>query len=374
MKIGYDIRSFLSNETGIGIYFKNLVNQIITSYDHRYYLLSASLKKRFDKRKLKLNSNVVLKDKRIPVSLLDLLWYRAKLLPFGFFFRQSMDLVHSPVPSLIPGRHKQIITVHDLCLVDSPELVNQDTISNFQHDLHESIEKANGIVAVSEFTKDRILSNFGNQYQSKIKVIYHGSDLDDIEETMPESSQPLPEKYLLYVGTIEPRKNISVLLRAIDDILGEHPDLKLLVCGNKGWESDQTYRLLEQKIIEKKVIHLPYSNRASLKYLYRNASLLLFPSIYEGFGLPILEAAHCGTSVACSDIPVFREIFKEFPIYFDHMDPIDIADKINTFLNSPDMAAKKLKLGKDLASRFSWSKCGQQTMRFYEETIDENRS
>ena len=365
MNIGYDIRSFLSNETGIGIYFKNLINTITTDNSDNYFLLSSSFKERFNNSKLSNSDNYIIKDVKIPVSILNFLWYRLKTLSFSFFFKKDIDLVHSPVPAIIPGNHKNIITVHDLCLFDRPELVSLETIKNFKKDMLYSLNKSDGVIAVSKFTKERILKNFGQQFSTKIKVIYHGSDFDKVQERKPDKK--LPDKYLLFVGTIEPRKNIISILKALDKIIKKHKDIKLVICGSRGWDNKQVFELLDKKVEEKKVVLFEYIDRAELKYIYSRASLLVFPSIYEGFGLPILEAAYNGIPVACSDIPVFKEIFNDYPIYFDYKNSEDIAFKINDLLADKLKYNDKKNIAKEIKLKYTWQKAANKTLLYYKE-------
>jgi len=366
MNIGYDIRSFLTNETGIGIYFKNLINTIIEKeQSNNYFLFSSSYKERFNRSKLSDTASFTLKDTKIPVSILNLLWYRFKLLHFEFFFKNKIDLVHSPVPAIIPGKHKNIITVHDLCLFDRPELVSIETINNFRKDMLYSLNKADGIIAVSKFTKNRILNNFGRHFYSKIRVIYHGSDFDLVKSK--KIALNLPEKYLLFVGTIEPRKNIISILHSLDKIINIHKDIKLVICGSMGWDSKEVFDLLDKKIKEKKVILFEYLKRSELKYIYSKARFLVFPSIYEGFGLPILEAAYNGIPVVCSDIPVFREIFDNFPVYFNLNDPDDISLKINELLSDNKKYQEKKKITEKIRLKYTWKEAARETLAFYKE-------
>lgn len=366
MNIGYDIRSFLSNETGIGVYFRNLIKTILKNNNSdNFFLFSASFKERFDISKLSKSDNIILKDLKIPVSVLNFLWYRLRILPFNLFFREKIYLVHSPVPAIIPGNHKNIITVHDLCLLDRPDLVSSETIKNFKKDMLFSLENADRIISVSEFTKSRILENFGKEFSSKIKVIYHGSDFDIVEEKEPDLK--LPDRYLLFVGTLEPRKNISSILNSLDTIIKADKDIKLVICGSKGWESKDVFELLNKKVKEGKVILFEYLNRSELKYIFKRAKLLVFPSIYEGFGLPILEAAYNNLPVACSDIPVFREIFDNFPVYFNHKNPDDISKKIIELINNSKKYDEKINIAKNIKQNYTWEKAAAETIDVYKE-------
>jgi glycosyltransferase involved in cell wall biosynthesis len=366
MNIGYDFRSFLSAETGIGVYFRNITRKMIETHrEDFFYLFSSSLKERFDRRQLPGGDNYFFKEFRLPVSLLNFCWYRLGFPPFGFFFAKKMDLVHSPLPIILPGKHKNIITVHDLCLIEDPALVMKEATRYFSDSLARSLAKADGVIAVSEFTRSRLLALFGQEHASRIKVIYHGSDLEEVTAKAP--GIPLPERYLLYVGTLEPRKNLVNLIRALAKTSKQDDALHLVIAGKKGWACDDFFRVLDSSGIKERVIILDYVRRQELKFLYLNAELLVMPSHYEGFGLPLLEAAYCGLPAACSDLPVFREIFSDFPVYFDQQDPGDLAEKICRLLHDRRLYEEKRARAGEIKKRLTWFAAAKQTGDFYRE-------
>jgi glycosyltransferase involved in cell wall biosynthesis len=366
MNIGYDIRSFLSAETGIGVYFRNLTREIIeTNREDFFYLFSSSLKERFDRSRLPGGDNYRFKEFRLPVSVLNFCWYKLGIPPFGFFFGRKMDLVHSPLPIIFPGKHKNIITVHDLCLIDHPGLVMKEATRYFRDSLAHSLEEADGVIVVSEFTRSRLLAHFGREYAARTRVIYHGSDLETVTARAP--GFPLPEKYLLYVGTREPRKNLANLIQALAAVNKRDDSVHLVIAGKKGWDCDEFLRVLNGSGMKDRVIMPDYVRREELKFLYTNAALLVMPSHYEGFGLPLLEAAYCGLPAACSEIPVFREIFADFPEYFDPKDPGDMAAKICLLLEDRRLyEEKKLRAG-EIGKKRTWAEAARQTEDFYRE-------
>ncbi len=364
MKIGYDIRSFLKEESGIGIYIKNLLKYFLKKdMENEYYLLSSSLKDRFDKTMLPPSENLKIKDFRIPVKMLNYLWYKLKFPPLDFFFLKRLDLIHSPVPSIIPGGRKKIITIHDTCFIDKPLLVMQEAIDYFKKDFIKSVKKADGIIAISEWTKSRILDIAGKEYEDKIEVIYHGSDFDNLKSQKPGFS--LPERYLLFVGTIEPRKNILRMIKAMKIIINEDKDLKLLLVGKKGWAYKEILEYMAKSGMDESIIITEYVSREELKYIYEKSLFLIFPSLYEGFGLPILESAYTETPVIASDIRVFREIFRDFPVYFDPLSPEDMAEAIKNLLSDKKLYQQKKQLAVQLKERLKLEYMTENTLNFY---------
>jgi glycosyltransferase involved in cell wall biosynthesis len=252
-------------------------------------------------------------------------------------------------------------------MLDLPEMVERETIIKFKRKLSESVNRADGIIAVSNFTKNGLIENFGQAIADKIRVIYHGSDFDSFSSQQPNFS--LPSDYILFVSTIEPRKNLSALIRAFSYIRSQKRKLHLLIVGRKGWDYLNIKKLIAEESLEKSVIFLDYLNRQELKYLYEKAKSLVFPSHYEGFGLPILEAAYTGTPVLCSSIPVFKEIYKDFPVYFERNNPEDIAQKTLELINSPDRCRARIKLSREIKHKYRWPNTTEETLKFYRDRM-----
>ncbi|MEN8154714.1 MAG: glycosyltransferase family 1 protein [Acidobacteriota bacterium] len=366
MKIGLDIRSFLSRETGVGVYFKNLLNGIakIDKFNE-YFLFSSSLKERFPEENLPPFQNYKLKDLKIPVSLLNSLWFRFKFPPLGMFFGNRLDLVHSPNPILIPGGKKKIITVHDLSFIDLPDYVMPEAVKYFSGTLKSSLEKADKIITVSEFTKERILEHFGSDFENKISYIYHGCDLDEITEKPVEFE--LPRDFLLFTGTLEPRKNLTTLIKAFSLVRQKQNGVKLILAGKKGWMFNEIRRMISILKLEDEILISEYLNREQLKFLYKKAKLLVFPSHYEGFGLPLLEAANSGLPVIASDLKVFKEIFSDFPVYFNKDDPEDLGEKILSLYDDSTLYKRKKTEALSISKKFSWEKAAEKTLEIYNE-------
>ncbi len=366
MKIGLDIRSFLNKETGVGVYFKNLLYNIAKiDRDNEYFLFSSSFRDRFEKEKIPAFQNYKFRDLKLPVSLLNFLWFRIKFPPLGLFFGTSLDLIHSPNPIPIPGGRKKIITVHDLSFIDTPGFLMPEAKKYFSGTLKRSLEKADRIITVSEYSKERILEHFGTRFEDKITVIYHGCDLAEITEKPVKFK--LPEEFLLFTGTLEPRKNLTTLIKAYSLAGKKRSGLKLILAGKKGWMFEEINRLISVLKLENDIIISEYLEREELKFLYKKAKILVFPSHYEGFGLPILEAADSELPVIASGLKVFKEIFREFPVYFEENDPEDLEGKISLLLEDKTMYERKKNEARSVSKRFSWEKSAKETLKIYNE-------
>ena len=201
------------------------------------------------------------------------------------------------------------------------------------------------IITVSEFSKRELIENLKFSPED-IEIIYNGSPAKNVSPTKKGN-------YLLVIGNARPRKNLERLLEAFFLMLEKKPDLKLIISG----KCDERMEEIIGKTRKQTNENLKFTGFVSeeeKRKLMTEAAILVFPSLYEGFGIPIVEAGACGTPVACSDIPSFREIAGEAAIFFNPLDKNDIAEKILSLLDSPKKLQDLSELGKVNAARFDW--------------------
>ncbi len=368
MKIAYDIRPFLRNETGVGVYLKNLLFSLATiDIENRYLLFSSSFKERFKSENLPPFNNYKFKDMRIPVKLLNYLWYKKFFPPIDLFFREKADIVHSPNPLTIPAHGKKIITVHDLSFIDHPSLTTEESGKYFRKKIKRSLEKCDGIISISQFTKNRIIDLFGDKLKDKIRVIYNGSDMKKTESIKPNLK--IPDRFILFTGTLEPRKNLLLLIKAFSMLKKRDENIKLILAGSADERAVPVLKKISELKLEDDVIITGYIKREEIRYLYDSCTIFVFPSHYEGFGIPVLEAASLKKPSVISDIPVFREIFENYPVYFDKDSPEDLMQKITTLLSDPHLSEKVSERGEKIAKKYSWSRAAKETLAFYMEVM-----
>ncbi len=284
MKIGLDIRPFLSGETGVGVYFKNLLHAMSElDSEHFFYLLSSSFREKFPQRSLPDFRNKKFIDLKIPVSLLNLLWFKFRFPPMGLFFMEKLDLTHSPNPLITPGGKKKIITIHDLSFIDAPDLAMKEAVTYFSPLIKRSVNRADGIISVSQFTKSKIGDIFGKETEDKTQVIYHGSDLDLFEEKEPGFE--IPERFFLFTGTLEPRKNLAALIRGFALAKEKAIDVKLILSGGYGAQFGEITRLISILRLDNDVILPGYLKRKSLN---------IYIAVHSPwFSLPIMKDSGC---------------------------------------------------------------------------------
>jgi len=365
MNIACDIRVFLSRETGVGTYYKNLLKQLAASdRQNRYLLFSSSWKVRFPQAKIPGFTDQRLIDARIPVRVLNWLWAHWQVPALEFFFREKIAVAHSPTPMLLPCRGKKIITIHDLFFVTDQKLVQPDSRRYFRRQLGRNIERADGIICISQATCAQLLEMFPAA-AAKTTVIHLGV----APQFFTASGRPeelhekysLPEKYILFTGTIEPRKNLPALLGALIQLKQKGIVIPLVIAGSRGWGAGEFLVLARE--LGSQVREIGYVDDGDLPRLYQGAQLFVFPSTAEGFGLPLLEALASGTPVLCSDIPVFHEIGQALPTYFKPAAVTDLAEKID-FLWKQDKAVGREKRIAH-ARNFTWQDSAARTLALY---------
>lgn len=376
MKIALDVRPFLKKESGVGIYLKNLIWSLSNiDNENSYYLFSSSLKDRFKKEKIPSSSNFHLFDFPFPVFLLNFFWNRLNFPTIDSFFFRKMDIVHSPYPLLIPTSGKCIITVHDLFFFKNPEKTVREMKRDYPEKIAESIEKADGIICPSQFTKSEILKLF-NCKEEKIRVIPHG--IDEIFKKEPEKFQvenvkvkySLPSNFILFVGNIEPRKNLETLIDAFIILRKKIPEIKLVFVGEKILGFEKIRNKIEKSGLEESIIFTGYVENYELSVIYRLSSVFVLPSLEEGFGLPILEAMASSVPVVASKSSSISEVAGDCALYFSPASSSELAEKIEAILENERLRMELKEKGRERVEAFSWNKCAEMTLEFYREIFN----
>ena len=375
MRIGYDIRPFLRQATGVGIYFKNLLFSLARiDNTNVYYLFSSSYKDRFRREDLPPFTRSEFRDSRYPVKLINLLWHKVGWPPLDTFFNAELDLTHSPIPLLLPTKGKKIVTVYDLFFMDFPDLVQGEARKNFSRRIEQSLHSADGILVISKFVKDQIVNRFSLN-EDKIKVVYLGVDPDysnkpsETHMEIVKNKYGLPSKFILFVGAIEPRKNLVKLIEALGFIRKKPVDVSLVIAGKKGMDYQNLIRKIEDSQLQSKVLFLDYLPEIDLKALYHLASCLVFPSLCEGFGLPLVEAMASECPLVISRAPALPEIASDAALYFHPEDAEEMASQIITVLENEDKRRDLIEIGNHRVRDFSWKRTAENTLEFYKSVM-----
>jgi len=278
--------------------------------------------------------------------------------------RGKFDLIHpsyTNAADLLPhiGKTPLVVTVHDMTHELFPELFAPHDPTALRKKCY--VQKATRIIAISENTKKDIVELYHID-PSLIDVIYHGNSLV-LPSPDKEIAIDLPENYILFVGLRGGYKNFNTFLRAFAAVAAEVPDLRLL-CAGSGPFTQKEHDLLRQLHIDDRVEQRALSD-GELALSYKHARAFVYPSLYEGFGLPILEAFSCRAPVLCSRSSCFPEIAGDAALYFDGKDSDSMAQCMLDILNSEEKRKDLIAKGMERLCLFSWQQCAQKTIRSY---------
>lgn len=287
-------------------------------------------------------------------------------LPIYLSTHREIDVYFSPahyLPSFCPV--PQVVTIHDLAYQYFPNDFTKKDLWQLKNWTRLSVKKANKIIAVSKTTKKDILKIY-NVDEAKVTVIYNGYEKKDQISDIKDQNDSLKiknnEKFILFVGTIQPRKNLSVLIDAFNKFLEQNKNFKLVIVGKKGWLYEDIFKKVKTLKLEDKVIFTDHVTDEELVWYYQNAFCFVLPSLYEGFGIPILEAMsnNCPTIISMnSSLP---EVGGEASLYFDPKNSDDLLEKIETLQKNKELRKELITKGKKRIKEFSWDKCGKETL------------
>jgi len=227
-------------------------------------------------------------------------------------------------------------------------------------------QKATKIIAVSENTKKDIIRFFSID-TNKIEVIYHGSPFDMNSSSVDKINIDLPEKYILFVGSRSGYKNYDLFIEAIAPLLVENNELKVVCVGGGNFKEIEKEKFKRLNIINK---IFQYSVKDDiLAYLYQKAVAFVFPSLYEGFGIPILESFACGCPVICSKTSSLPEVAGDAAIYFDPTDKLSMLNSIQKVIYNDELKKQLINKGIERVKKFTWEKTAEQTIKIYENIL-----
>lgn len=286
--------------------------------------------------------------------------------------KKSLHLLHMPrgMTSYF-ARCPQVVTILDASPFEHIDGYPPLWRAYFKISIRISSKIARMILTISNDSALKI-SHYLGVNPDKIKVIYLGVN-DGTSNTHFNSIDCLQTKpYILYVGEIEPHKNIPTLIEAFSLIHRQNREIiyRLLIVGRKGRDTSRVNEAIRLHGLQENVLLLGYVEDYELDALYKGASLLVFPSLVEGFGLPPLEAMSRGIPVAVSDIPVFHEIFGNAVKYFDPTDRRSIANELGKLLSDEDLVHKLKLLGLERSKEYQWGRCAAETIQSYQDIIE----
>jgi glycosyltransferase involved in cell wall biosynthesis len=351
MKVFFEV-SNLTNEqlTGIGTYTKNLFKHLRTFSGPSIYPICSMTR-----------------------------WHRRHVVEKHISSNVSSSLIVPHLPSELKLIHIpdhrysnvtadfRVQTIHDVAILEDEDFSDSGFKKKFRQRFDQLLTDPNidQYITVSYFTKARIL-NFYPHLTGRIKVIHSGSNH---LQSPPSTTRLFPWPYILFTGTLEVRKNILGLLKSFKLLAPKYPELRLVLIGKEGYGSQAILNAKDNHPFRDRILWKQYATEAIVANAYRFAELFVFPSFYEGFGLPVLEAMRLRCPVVCSDIPSLQEIGGKAVRTFSPHDCLDMAGVIeNVYINASERYLLK-NMGTLQAEKFSWDSAASKTWETYLELL-----
>jgi len=373
MRIGIDFTSAARERAGIGRYARELIRALAQLDGANRFVLFVPRDAHDDLLRFDWPSNFSIRRAPLTERYLAALWHRARApLPIEWFIG-AVDVFYSPDFLLPPTRaRRKIVTVHDLSYVRMPECFPAPLLKYLNGAVPPSVARADLILADAASTR-RDLADVYRVPLNKIKVLYSGVAArfrPDVSETsqarVHEMTRGRP--YLLSVSTIQPRKNyvrlIEAFARLISNLQSPTSNLQLIICGGRGWMYDEVFHAVERLGLRDAVLFPDFVSDDDLPALYAGATLFVYPSLYEGFGLPVAEAMACGAPVVSSNASSLPEVAGDAALYFDPRNVDAMADALRRALTDDALRAGLRAKGFAQAQGFSWEKAAKELLQY----------
>lgn len=380
MKVSIELQPMLKNRTGIGWYTyqiaKRLPNKGIDISGNIFNFIGRN------------NITDSVKDIHMPLHCFKLFPYRWYLkvwnnipIPYHWFFRQKVDITHFMGFIIPPNvRGKTIVMIYDMVTEIYPETMETRNRERIQSELIRSAQYADYIITISESAKKEIMQ-YLEVPESKIGVIYPGVEYEKFNQPCGQNKLAeiknkynLPEEYILYFGTLEPRKNIETIIDAFSTYKNKYnTDIKLVIAGGKGWRYESIFTQMQRLNIEQEVIFTGYVEEEDKTGIYQMASLFLFPSLYEGFGMPVIEAMAAGVPVITSNTSSLPEAAGDAAILVSPPDSAKIAKHIQEILNDDELRQSMIQKGLEQSKKFNWDTSVDKLCDIYRQVYRQNK-
>lgn len=376
MKIGLDARGAIwYRGTGIGTYTYQLVknlHHLDKQNEYRFFWPGDEYKNLDPANDEVFNSIERSKDKfweevHVPMSV----------------EQEKIDIYHVPQNGIgLPAKKGclNVVTVHDLIPYIYPETVGKGYLRIFLNEMPRIMEQSDLVITVSEHSK-RDIQRIFQLPEDKIAVTYEAPEsvYRPIDKAL--AKQHVKEKYgidgryIVYLGGFSPRKNVKGLINAFYEIRHDIPeDYKLVLVGKEARDYDDTHMLVDALRLQDRVVFTGFAPVLELPYLYNAAELCVYPSFYEGFGLPPLEAMSCGVPTITSNTSSIPEVTGDAAVLVNPHDMYNLADEMEKLINSPETLAKMREASLKQAAKFTWEKCARETLAAYEKLYKKEKS
>ncbi|GFE71284.1 glycosyltransferase family 1 protein [Chroococcus sp. FPU101] len=371
LKILVDATALRAKPSGIGLYIYHLIDELYKLQEQENFELNIFyqpsvknwIKGNFSAYQL-LQKYSNLNCLPIPVSISHLLATHAKTI--CSYFDRYLDLpnlIHGTDHVVYPLPHAlKVMNIYDLTFIKYPQFVNS-RVKTYSQRVKECLKWTDLILTISESTKQDIIEDLGVKPE-KIYVTYLASRYTKLPQISLSIEYLKP--YILFVSTIEPRKNLTNLIAAFNHLKQKHKiEHKLVLIGQKGWRYESIFAAINNSPYQQDIHHLDYLSDDEVAAFYSQADVFAYPSIYEGFGLPVLEAMTLNTPVVTSNTSSLPEVVGDAAILIDPQDPLQIAEAILQVISNTHLRQSLIEKGKKRVKLFSWEKTAQETLKAY---------
>lgn len=370
MKIAFDAYPIASPRlSGVGVHALSLASRLCQREELDCTLLLYDFLKRRGSEKVlqeRIPNTKIVQNNWLPYGVYVELWNRFPKLSMNQLFGTKADINHFfnfVVPPRVSGT--VINTVHDLVYLNYPETMEKRNYRRLKQHLKRSCYQADVIITVSETGKKELIEQM-NLPKEKIRVVYNGVDLQRFRP-VKERVLGLPEHYFLYVGTLEPRKNLLGLIEAYRIAKPKIGDCKLVLSGVRGWKYDSIFEKIKEYGLEQDVFFPGYMSAEDLVKLYSGAKAFVFPSFYEGFGIPPLEAMACGVPVITSNCSCLPEVSGDAAVLINPKDWEQLADAMERMLTDTQLRETCISRGFERVKNFTWERAADKVFEIYKE-------
>ncbi len=368
MFVGIDYTAAVRQGGGIGRYTRHLIRTLArVDRDNRYILYSAGR----DPDGYQWPANFRLRSLPLTDRHLAIIWQRLRLPIPVELITGRVDILHSP-DFVLPcvWRAKKVLTVHDLSFMRYPECSSPALLDYLMRSVPPSVSRADLVLADSENTRQDVIDLL-NVAPDRVCVVYAGveerflvdSEEDDRDDVLGRYGIDRP--YILGLGTLQPRKNFARLIQAYARLRERGIDQCLVIGGAPGWLYQDIYDTIDALHLQGQVIMAGFVRDADLPALYRHADVFAFPSLYEGFGIPVLEAMACGTPVVTADTSSLPEVAGDAALMVSPFDVEALADAIWRLVDDSDLREGMVRRGYCRAARFTWETAAHSLLDVY---------
>jgi glycosyltransferase involved in cell wall biosynthesis len=370
MRVVIDGTPAATQNAGVGRYTRELLKALVRQPGDHFQIVAACSDE--DARSLarSLPPGAWREVRRLPLSTrtTTIAWQRLRIpLPVDRFVH-DFDVFHGPDFVLPPTRKPSVVTIHDMSFLVASEYSEPSLVGYLKTVVPRALKKASQIITVSA----SVAADVADAYPSvayKIRAIPNGVTLPNIpvSDTMRAKDKPK----ILTVGTIEPRKNHLALLDAMPGVWAQYPDAELFVAGRIGWRSDEIVTRIYDAVRSSNVRFVESPSDSDLEFLFQSSHVFVYPSHYEGFGLPVLEAMARNIPVVASDIASLRETAGPAALFVNPGDSESLASAITSVLSDHELQARLTRAGREQVAAHSWDETARRTRRAYQAATEE---